>query len=109
LPQRCVTYGLRKAAARLLAEAGCTTHEIMAITGHKTLAEVERYTRAAAQKKLAASAMGLMPARLNTAFPNPPQGLGKSPEKTNEINDKKSPWRPVGESNPCFQRERLTS
>jgi integrase len=37
-------HGLRKAAARPLAEAGCTTHEIAAITGHKTLSEVERYT-----------------------------------------------------------------
>ena len=28
-----------------LAEAGNTTHELMAISGHKTLAEVERYTK----------------------------------------------------------------
>jgi len=57
LPERCVAHGLRKAAARLLAESGCTTHEIAAITGHKTLAEIERYTRAANQRKLAVSAM----------------------------------------------------
>lgn len=50
-------HGIRKAAARRLAEAGCTSHQIAAITGHKTLKEVERYTRAAAQKALAASAM----------------------------------------------------
>jgi hypothetical protein len=30
-----------------IAEAGCLASEIAAITGHKTLAEVERYTRAA--------------------------------------------------------------
>ena len=36
----------RKAAARRLAEAGCTVHEIAAITGHTTLKEVERYTKA---------------------------------------------------------------
>jgi integrase len=41
---RCKTHGLRKAAARRLAEA----KQIQAITGHKTLAEVERYTRKAA-------------------------------------------------------------
>jgi hypothetical protein len=29
------------------AEAGCSVHEIMAITGHRTLAEVEWYTKAA--------------------------------------------------------------
>jgi integrase len=56
LPQ-CSAHGLRKAAARRLAEAGCTTHEIAAITGHKSLKEIERYTKAAAQKRLAVSAM----------------------------------------------------
>src|SRR6185437_3547535 len=29
---------------RLLADAGCTAHEIMAALGHTTLAEAERYT-----------------------------------------------------------------
>ena len=57
LPRRCVAHGLRKAAARRLAEAGCSTSEIMAITGHKTLAEVERYTRAAEQERLARRAI----------------------------------------------------
>jgi integrase len=57
LPQRCKAHGLRKAAARRLAEAGCSTSEIMAITGHKTLAEVERYTRAAEQERLARRAI----------------------------------------------------
>ena len=42
LPRRCELHGLRKAAARRLAEAGCSASEIMAITGKKTLAEVER-------------------------------------------------------------------
>jgi integrase len=51
-------HGLRKAAARRLAEAGCTPHEIMAITGHKTLSEVERYCRDAEKKRLAESGMG---------------------------------------------------
>lgn len=50
-------HGLRKAAARRLAEAGCSAHQIMSITGHRTLKEVERYTRAAAQRGLASSAM----------------------------------------------------
>jgi integrase len=50
-------HGLRKAAARRLAEIGCSTHEIAAITGHATLAEVDRYTKAASRKRLAKSAM----------------------------------------------------
>ena len=52
LPEACVAHGLRKAAARRLAEAGCTAHEIASITGHRSLAEVERYTRAAEQRRL---------------------------------------------------------
>lgn len=53
----CSAHGLRKSAARRLAEAGCTVHEIMAITGHKSLKEVERYTRAVEQRASADSAM----------------------------------------------------
>lgn len=52
LPTRCKAHGLRKAAARRLAEAGCSANEIMAVTGHKTLSEVERYVRAAEQERL---------------------------------------------------------
>jgi integrase len=57
LPDHCVTHGLRKAAARRLADAGCTPHQIMAITGHRSLKEVTRYTRAAEQRGLAQAAM----------------------------------------------------
>jgi integrase len=57
LPQRCVFHGLRKAALTRLADAGCTAHELAAISGHKTLAEVERYTKAADQARLARAAM----------------------------------------------------
>lgn len=57
LPSRCKAHGLRKAAARRLAEAGATEKQIAAITGHKSLAEVERYTRAADQIRLARDAI----------------------------------------------------
>lgn len=50
-------HGLRKAAARRMAEAGCTPHQIAAITGHQTLAEVERYTKEVNQKQLATAAV----------------------------------------------------
>src|SRR6516165_6527904 len=52
----CVTHGLRKAAARRLAEAGLTTPKIMAITGHKSLQEVERYPRETGQERSAQAA-----------------------------------------------------
>ena len=57
LPPGCKAHGLRKTAARRLAEADATAKQIAAITGHKTLAEVERYTRAADQERLARQAM----------------------------------------------------
>jgi integrase len=57
LSSACTFHGLRKAACRRLAEAGCTVHEIAAISGHASLAEIERYTRAADQERLARMAM----------------------------------------------------
>jgi integrase len=59
----CSAHGLRKAAARRLAEAGCSAHEIAAITGHASLREIVRYTKAADQKRLAVSAMAKVKAR----------------------------------------------
>lgn len=53
-------HGLRKSTATMLAEAGCTPHEIQAITGHKTLSEVNNYSRDANQKKLAQKAMQMV-------------------------------------------------
>jgi integrase len=61
LPSRCVSHGLRKAAMRRLAEADSTANQIASISGHKTLKEVERYTKAADQKKMARQAMGKLP------------------------------------------------
>jgi integrase len=46
-------HGLRKAACRRLAEAGCSEKIISAISGHATLREVARYTAAADQARLA--------------------------------------------------------
>lgn len=56
LPKRSA-HGLRKSAAVRLVEAGCTTKEVQAITGHASLREVERYTKSAEQEKLARSAI----------------------------------------------------
>jgi integrase len=53
----CSSHGLRKAIARRMAEAGMSPHQIQAITGHTTLKEIERYTKAARQKLMAEMAM----------------------------------------------------
>jgi len=57
LPRGISAHGLRKATARRLADLGCTAHQIAAVTGHATLAEVQRYTKAADRKRLAREAM----------------------------------------------------
>jgi len=64
--RHCSAHGLRKAAARRLAEYGCTGHEIAAITGHMSLREVTRYTKAADQKHLATAAMAKTKARTSS-------------------------------------------
>lgn len=53
----CQPHGLRKATGRRLAEAGATAKMIMAILGHTTLAEAERYTEEADQAGLAEDAV----------------------------------------------------
>jgi integrase len=57
LPEKCSFHGLRKAACRRLAEAGCSVNEIAAISGHATLREVQRYTKAVDQERMARNAM----------------------------------------------------
>jgi integrase len=50
-------HGLRKAAGRRLAEAGCSAKQIAAVLGHASLNEVARYTRDADQERLADAAI----------------------------------------------------
>lgn len=52
-----VFHGLRKTAAAKLAEAGCSSFEVAAITGHKTLGMIEHYTRQADQKRRSRAAI----------------------------------------------------
>ena len=57
LGPECVPHGLRKALLRRLAERGGSAKEISAVSGHKSLSEIERYTAAADQRKLSKAAM----------------------------------------------------
>jgi integrase len=63
LGRHCVLHGLRKACCRRLAEMGCGEKEIASVSGHTTLGEVARYTRAASQEKLADLALARIVAR----------------------------------------------
>jgi site-specific recombinase XerD len=58
LPAKCVPHGLRKAGMRRMAEAGKSVNQIAAVSGHRSLREVQRYTEAADQRRLARDAMG---------------------------------------------------
>jgi integrase len=66
LPAKCVSHGLRKAGMRRMAEAGFTEKQIAAWSGHKTLREIERYTQAADQKKMARASVGKYPTKERT-------------------------------------------
>src|SRR5262249_1702473 len=57
LPRGLSAHGLRKAACRRLAEAGCSANLIASISGHRSLREVQRYTEAVDQARMARSAM----------------------------------------------------
>jgi integrase len=75
----CSAHGLRKAAARRLAEAGNSANLIAAVTGHLSLKEVERYTREADQERMADAAVDTMPERSDRKqeFVQPSQEVGQ--------------------------------
>ncbi|ARO14397.1 putative tyrosine recombinase [Ketogulonicigenium robustum] len=52
LPDDCTAHGLRKARAAALAEAGATSSQIGAWTGHASLSEISHYTKQADQMKI---------------------------------------------------------
>jgi integrase len=109
LPQRCKTHGLRKAAARRLAEAGCSASEIMAITGHKTLAEVERYTRAAEQERLARQAIQRQSQNQNKSGKPAIYEVANPSDELPKINSSKTPVFAVGgEAQALFDCARRT-
>ena len=57
LPDGLSAHGLRKAACRRLAETGCIAPQIMTISGHKNLKEVQTYIEAADCPGLAREAL----------------------------------------------------
>ena len=50
-------HGLRKLCATILTQAGCSTHEIGRVTGHRTLAMIQHYTDSVGQQASAEAAM----------------------------------------------------
>jgi integrase len=57
LPNGLSAHGLRKAMCRRLAEAGCSSKLIAAVSGHQSLRMVQHYTEAADQSRMAEEAI----------------------------------------------------
>ena len=85
LPMDAKPHGLRKAAGRMLAEAGATAKQIMAVLGHATLAEAQRYCDEADQAGLAQDAVTLLEGhKANRSTQTAPVSLGKQSNKRGE-------------------------
>ena len=97
----CTAHGLRKAAATRLANAGCSSDQIKAITGHKSLSEVAHYTRAADQQRLARQALEhTTGGGKRTKIVQPPDPVGQN---LGQVMDEQTTnfcrWRPRQDSN----------
>jgi integrase len=77
-------HKLRKAGCRRLAEAGCTASEIAAWSGHRTLGEVARYTRAADQVAMARAATIKLRTKIVKQDGPECKNSGKSKQKQSE-------------------------
>src|SRR5262249_33380463 len=66
---------LAKNFGRRMADDGCTAHQIMAVLGHTTLAEAERYTREADRRRGGHEGIAKLKSRTNSQ--TSPDSLGK--------------------------------
>ena len=73
----CSTHGLRKARARILAEAGATELEIMSYLAHATPKEAATYTAAANRSAMATSAVAKLLNKEITNLSNRSEKLDK--------------------------------
>ncbi len=62
--RRCTPHGLRKRCLTDLAKSGRSIHEIMSVSGHLTMKQVERYTRMADRARNARAARAAMAGRI---------------------------------------------
>ena len=90
----CSPHGLRKAAASRLADLGASVHEIAAVTGHRSLKEVQRYTQGATQRTMAGNALARLSASMpETKVSHPSVGAPEWDESTSQPIDKTGPTR----------------
>jgi hypothetical protein len=99
---------LKKSALARLAEEGATAHELMAISGHKTLTEVRRYTEAAEKLRLADSAMAKKDKKIADVTNTAPH-LHKPGAISLKLKGRENQLALPRDSNPCFRRERAVN
>lgn len=81
----CTAHGLRKAAARRMAEAGMSADIIKAVTGHTDLKQVSIYTRAANQASLAKAGLKAIAGdKKQTDHVQPSKKVGQNEGETDE-------------------------
>ena len=78
----------------------------MSVTGHQTLKEVENYTEEARRAGLANQAFAKM--GIAQVSHSPSEEVSHFLETLRNMASQ-ADWRSLGDSNPCFRRERATS
>ena len=83
LPKECSYHGLRKTGATRLIDAGCTTEQVKAMTGHATHSMVRHYTKGRDQLRLARQAMATqMGAEREQGLASPKARIGQPGRKS---------------------------
>jgi integrase len=81
----CSAHGLRKAASRIMAEAGKSADTIKSVTGHTNLQTVSIYTNAANQAKLADQGIAsIHPIQIPPTLSNLSDKVGQNEEQDHE-------------------------
>ena len=94
-PRMLHFHGLRKAACSRLAEAGQALTSSRAISGHRSLSQVQHYTKQADQARLARTAVNLPKVEIANAVANLTSGLPIAPYS--EANQRRSGARKLRE------------
>lgn len=83
LPGQTSPHTLRKALLTRMADNGATAHEIMAVSGHQNVAEVQTYTKRADRKRLAQSGLAKLASEPKPEHktPNPAARFGNAVKK----------------------------
>ena len=102
-------HGLRKAAAVRVLENGGTVDQLKAIFGQVTNQQPELYVREANGRRLGSTGPAGATTQDGQSGTNVAQDRPEGVSQAAETLGNADVWRPVGESNPCFQRERLAS